>query len=361
MAHDTCYDAVTMADDTERKVFFVPQAPLPFIVGGSELHTTQTMKAMRLLGVDARWLPIGEAGAVRAGDVVHFFGCPSLATGWQRLTPPGVLDVVSPIFYEARAFQRALWRIGTRLRGTLRKHVATLMRRARAVIVYSHAEARQVQQLWGVAADRMHVVHNACEVIQGDAALFWDVLNPGLDPAEPFVLSVGRWEPCKRTLNTVRAALGAGTQLLLVGKPAPWVPSSYIGYIEELISASHGRLQSIPWMEHSQLCHCYAAAHAHVLASERETPGLASLEAGASGCNLVVGESPPVREYLADMAEYASGSVASIRDAILRAMDQPRDSHGQSRTITESFTWEKSAIATLEAYGWQGYSVGSRA
>ncbi|MCX6084496.1 MAG: hypothetical protein NT102_05980 [Caldiserica bacterium] len=269
------------------------------------------------------------------------------------LTPPGVLDVVSPIFYEAGAFQCALWRVGRGLRGTVRRHVALLAQQARVMIVYSHAKARQVQQLWGVAADHVHVVHIGCDTSLGNAASFWDTLNPGLDPSELFVLSVGRWEPRKRALKTVQAARKAGTQLLLVGQPAPWAPSSYIGHINAIIAASHGRIRSIPWVEHGQVCHCYAATHTHVLASEAETPGLASLEAGVGGCNLVVGESPPVREYFADMAEYTSGSVASIQDAILRTMSQPRDTHGQSRIIADSFTWEKSAVATLRAYGWE--------
>jgi glycosyltransferase involved in cell wall biosynthesis len=342
-----------MTDDSGRRVFFIPQTPPSFVLGGSEIHTTRTMEAMRLLGVDAGWLPIGEAGTVRAGDVVHFFGRSTLSTGWMALTPSDVLDVVSPIFYEAGAFERVLWHAGRRLCGTLRRHVAALARRARVVIVYSYAEGTQVQELWGVAPERVRVVHVGCDTSAGNAEFFWDRLNPGLDPYERFVLNVGRWEPRKRTLQTVQAALTAGTQLLLVGKPAPWTPASYVDRVSDLIAASHGRIHSIPWVEHDQVCHYFAAAHTHVLASEMETPGLASLEAGVGGCNLVVGESPPVREYLADMAEYASGSVTSIRDAIVRTMNQPRDGCGQSRIIAESFTWRKSAIATLRAYGWE--------
>jgi glycosyltransferase involved in cell wall biosynthesis len=347
-----CYDAVAMAYDTGRKVFFVPQTPLPFLVGGSEFHTRQTMEAMHDLGVDARWLPIGEADTVRAGDVVHFFGCASLASGWSALTPAGVLGAVSPIFYETRVLPRVMWRICRHLHGTLRRHIAVLMQHARVIVVYSHAEARQVMRLWDLAEDRVHVVPVGCDTARGDAEVFWDALNPGLDPCEPFVLSVGRWEPQKRTLKTAQAALEAGVQLLLVGRTSPWSSASYVAHISEIIAAAHGRIRSIPWIEHEQMRHCYAAAHTHVLASERETPGLASLEAGVNGCNLVVGESPPVREYLADMAEYTDGSVRSIRDAILCAMGQPRDSHGQSRAVPVAYTWKKSATATLEAYGW---------
>jgi glycosyltransferase involved in cell wall biosynthesis len=311
------------------------------------------MEAMGALGVDARWLPVGDANALREGDIVHFFGCPGMATGWTALTPPGILDVVSPVFYEADPVHRAFWRLTRRLRGFGHRRVAQLAQRAHVLIVYSHAEAVQMQQLWGVAAEHVRVVSIGCDASPGDAEYFWDVLNPGLDRSEQLVLSVGRWEPRKRTLETVQASIGAGAQLLLIGRPAPWALPPYIERINEIIAGSHGRVRSIPWVEHDQVCHCYAAAYTHVLASAVETPGLASLEAGAGGCNLVVGESPPVREYLADMAEYTSGSVASIEDAILRTLDQPRDSHGQSRIIAESFTWEKSAIATLRAYGWE--------
>jgi glycosyltransferase involved in cell wall biosynthesis len=339
--------------DGQRIVYYVPQTPLSFVLGGAEFHAQRTMEAMRLLGVDARWLPVGDADALREGDVVHFFGCPGMATGWTATIPRGILDVVSPIFYETDVAHRALWPLARRLRGSRHRRVASLAQRAHVLIVYSHAEAVQMQQLWGVAAERVHVVTIGCDASPGDAEYFWDVLNPGLDPSRPFVLSVGRWEPRKRTVETVQAAIEAGTQLLLIGRPAPWALPSYIERIRGVVDASHGRILSIPWVEHDQVCHCYAAAHTHVLASVVETPGLASLEADAGGCNLVVGESPPVREYFADLAEYASGSVVSIQNAILRTLDQPRDSHGQSRIIAESFTWRKSAIATLRAYGWE--------
>jgi glycosyltransferase involved in cell wall biosynthesis len=81
-----------------------------------------------------------------------------------------------------------------------------------------------------------------------------------------------------------------------------------------------------------------------------ETTGLASLEAAAMGCSLVVTPNGDTREYFADFAEYCDpGDQRSIRDAVMRAYENgpPPD---LARRIRGNFTWEKAAEATYCAY-----------
>lgn len=82
-----------------------------------------------------------------------------------------------------------------------------------------------------------------------------------------------------------------------------------------------------------------------------ETPGIASLEAGLNGTNVVVSALPPVLEYLGQHAWVVNPySVRSIANGLEAALNAPRNAKGADKHVRENFTWEIAARRTLEGY-----------
>jgi len=101
---------------------------------------------------------------------------------------------------------------------------------------------------------------------------------------------------------------------------------------------------------HQQLIKIYQNARVHLCPSWYETPGLASLEAGAAGCNIIVTDRGSTREYFGPHAFYCQpDSVSSIREAVLKAYHVPKTKQLQE-LILQNYTWAKAAEQTAKAY-----------
>jgi glycosyltransferase involved in cell wall biosynthesis len=109
-------------------------------------------------------------------------------------------------------------------------------------------------------------------------------------------------------------------------------------------------MQFIDFIPQEQLLDYYSKAKVHILASWFETTGLSNLEAGAMGCNLVVGRRGDVEEYFEDLVEYCEpDDLKSIRAAIEKSWNKEVSPILQSR-IFNNFTWKAAAKITYEAY-----------
>ena len=162
------------------------------------------------------------------------------------------------------------------------------------------------------------------------------------------VLQVGRIEPLKNQLATIRAMAANRIPLVFVGD-APEVSRDYERRCREL-AQRRGNVTFISRVGHDDLRSIYARARVHVLPSFGETTGLVSLEAALMGCNIVTTNQAPTREYFGPWAWYCfPASISSIRCAIQAAYDAPRRPELKER-ILANFTWREAAVQTLAAY-----------
>ncbi|MBJ9991094.1 glycosyltransferase [Paenibacillus sp. S28] len=176
-----------------------------------------------------------------------------------------------------------------------------------------------------------------------DAGLFWCEPLPDRD----LVLCVGRFEPRKNQLNLIKAFRGLPYKLVLAGT-AHRTQQKYFDAMKKAIGNSN--VQIVPEMEHDDLKAWYRRAKVHVLPSWYDTPGLVSLEAAVSGCNIVATTRGTTREYFRDDAFYCEpGSVESIQRAVMQAFQSPGNEQLQRR-IAAHYTWEKAAEKTVEGY-----------
>ncbi|MCH8069574.1 MAG: glycosyltransferase, partial [Candidatus Marinimicrobia bacterium] len=98
------------------------------------------------------------------------------------------------------------------------------------------------------------------------------------------------------------------------------------------------------------LASAYAASKVFVLPAKYETPGIAALEAGLAGANVVITKYGGTKEYFGDLATYVDPySVESIKRGILQALEHKTNNKLKSH-IQQNFLWDKVAKKTLEVY-----------
>ncbi len=177
---------------------------------------------------------------------------------------------------------------------------------------------------------------------------------PELAKEERFILCVGRIEKRKNSLNLLRAAAKHKLPLVFIGAPVSLPEEEkYFERFRVELERYPGYAKHIPFLPNgsSDLADAYAAAHVHALVSWMETPGLANLEAGINGANLVVGISPPVQEYLRGFATFVEqDNITQISSALELALTQKRDMHGQSNYIRENYSWKRVAQLLVAVY-----------
>jgi glycosyltransferase involved in cell wall biosynthesis len=209
----------------------------------------------------------------------------------------------------------------------------------------SQAEAQQLKQLFCVSPSKIAVVPNGVDArfAHGDARLFEQHFG-----MRDFVLLPGRIEPRKNQLSVLRALWGSGLPVIVLGDPH----QDHGAYLEECRRQADAGVMFIGSLEHDSplLASAYAAARVVVLASWFETPGLAALEGGLAGAQIVVTERGCAREYFGGLARYVlPDDLWSIRRAVRDAFHCPR-SGDLPEVIRRDFLWDRAAQETLTAY-----------
>lgn len=185
-----------------------------------------------------------------------------------------------------------------------RTEITAGLRAADMVVAPSNAMLRSLQHYYGPLT-RTRVIHNG-----RDGALF----TPGRK--EDVILSAGRlWDGAKNL-----AALDA------VAGRLPWpvlVAGSDTSPDGHVVNAADVKLLGL--LGEEQMTRQLSTAAIYCTPARYEPFGLSILEAGLSGCALVLGDIPSLREIWADAATYVPPDDAdALRAALLTLIDNPR-------------------------------------
>lgn len=336
-------------------IYFTPR-PFSLAFGGTEVQLLETRSALEALGLTVEFIDYMDRDQITDSTVVHLFGSDYVFAQIAKLLSGRQIPyVVSSIFYPT-GLSRLLYSVSAFLpysASALRKSV---LREANKVLPNSQSESALLERLFGLPTSAMKVIPNAVrqDFLGQDPDGFRRKYLPGLPKEEQFVLSVGRIEKRKNSLSLLRAAARLKVPLVFIGTPVA-LPGegNYVARFQEELERYPGYIKHIPFLPNgsNDLADAYAAAHAHALVSWMETPGLANLEAGLNGANLVVGKSPPVWEYLSNHAIFVDqDNPNQIGNAIERAISQSRDIHNQSTYIKENYSWNKVARLLMDIY-----------
>jgi len=348
-------------------------------VGGDLVQLSSTVEGLRSAGVDALAATIEEAPADIG--VVHLYNLQRPAALLRDLRRarrrwPEAAVVLSPVWWPMRLRDMARTRdrelvgkaIKTRLKGTawwpFLRHVLSAVD---LVLPNSEAEVRALrrsfrlspsdedQRRWAVVPNGIHLERWPLRRASAEERAA-TIAGLGLDPSVEIVAAcVARVEPVKNQLAVVRAL-----------DRLPHVGLALIGPVgEERYGAAvrsaaddprrRGRVAFAGRLPPEAIGAVLASVDVHVLASYRETPGLASLEAAATGCAVVVTADGSAPEYFGSTA-YVADPVdeTSIATAIAAAAADPRQP--AARRQVERHDWSAAVQALLAAYarlpGW---------
>src|SRR5262249_17129666 len=164
-------------------------------------------------------------------------------------------------------------------------------------------------------------------------------------PKEKFVLTVGRlWDEAKNAAVVARIA----TRL-------PW--PVYLAGDDRTPDGNETRFEGCTMLGRlaaHDLADWYARASIYALPARYEPFGLSALEAALSGCPLVLGDIPSLREVWEDAAIYVDPDDSVQLDAALRRLIANRGLREEMAHRAESrartFTPEQMADGYLDAY-----------
>ena len=193
--------------------------------------------------------------------------------------------------------------------------------------------------------DKIHVVYNGTDnklnPIMDDASFFGKYNIP-----RNYILQVGRIESVKNQMNVLYSLRNdKEIPIVFIGKISE---PSYYKKLKRL-AEKRGNVFFVDAVPHEDIDSFYHYARLHVLISLRESPGLVSLEALMNDCPIVVSSEryTPVKTYFSSQPYIVNPfDIKQIRETLLLA-------YKERKVIKEgitTFTWEKAAEQTYEAY-----------
>lgn len=331
------------------KVVVVPNIPFSFMVGGQEVQIQKTIEHLRLLGCDVEYLDFESRKQREWADVYHFFGPNNLHLAQAAAERKPMF--ISPVIFWNSSLKAAYLQGSAFIPKTYAYDLRKTLLLASGIFPNSDSELYQLAKICRIDPKKIEKIPNGVdETFQGgDPNRFYSTLSDFLKPGEKFVLSVHRIEDRKNTLNLVEAADRLKVKLILIGALGEGKQQKYSSEVMNRISTA-STVRYLGKVDHQTLLDSYAAAHVHALVSHWETTGLSSLEAGLNGCNLVVTECPPVREYFGDLSFICNADVESIATSLKSALNESRNGKGQAQKIKDRYSWRVIAEQTLRAY-----------
>jgi len=332
------------------RVRVITPYPFSLLFGGREVQAIKYVEHVRNEGVDIHFIDMYNPADQY--DLLHVVGLTVASSDIIETAKHRNMKVLlSPVYYaEGLRYLglNALLRLTSSQQLTINR-IKAAIQGADLLLPNSAAEKEQLEKMFSVRGRAFEVVHNGVDAPRPDVdgRHFREMFGI----AEDYILSVSMFDKRKNTLRLLKAFLALDTKriLVLVGD-VRFANSAYFSEIRQLIAENPKRIRHVGLVSDTEIiASAYAGAALHALPSILETPGLSNLEAASYGCNIVVGDCDPVREYFEDAAFYCNPrSVDSIRDALRQA--EREDRRQATRKMSEKYYWPRIAKELAAIY-----------
>jgi glycosyltransferase involved in cell wall biosynthesis len=323
--------------------------------GGVRTQVLQTKEALENLGVHVTLFDTWRNFQADEFDLVHIFSANMATYHFARaVKAQGLPLVISPVFFTRRTTNvvRKVIKVdrflGRHVRGVWTDYglIAEMCSWAETVTPNTSEEGKLFIDAFGIPEKKVAVVPNGVEERFAHA-------TPALFEREygikSFILSVGQVGPERKNMLHLIEALEKIDH-----------PAAIIGRIEDTPSGRacleragrNPRLLMIDAIPHDSmlLASAYAACDVFVLPSQFETPGIAALEAGLAGANIVITPAGGTKEYFREDAAYVEPtSTESIAQGIQTALKKEKNKVLRTR-IQKEFLWNKVGEKTKQVY-----------
>jgi glycogen synthase len=250
----------------------------------------------------------------------------------------------------------------------------TALEMADAVVAVSQETREDILRLFQVQPEKVHVIHNGIDATFYHPVTETDALERrGIDPADPYLLFVGRITRQKGIVHLVRAIQHLDPRIgVVLCAGAPDTPE--IGKeMEDAVDEARRHRSNLVWIPEmvprEELRQLYSHAAAFCCPSVYEPFGIINLEAMACQTPIVATRVGGIREVVEDgrtgvlvplelsgpmQPADPAGFERNLADAVNALMREPdrRASMGEAgrRRAVEAFGWDAIARQTVELY-----------
>ncbi len=188
---------------------------------------------------------------------------------WARCVRHGRDEALLSMFFRS-------WQISRR----------TLLQDSAILAVNSNAE-KELLLRDGARKEQIRVIPNVInpEEISAIAQQPWETREG--------IVCIGHFCPRKNQLGIIRALANTGLRITFIGAARPM----HQHYFDRCRDESFGRHRFTGPLPHHEVLEFLSRSRLSICASFAETPGICNLEAAGMGCNLVLPDIAPVREY----------------------------------------------------------------
>ena len=273
------------------------------------------------LWLDLAWYPHVLPLRARGADVLH---CTTYRGPVHTHTPLVVTVHDLAVFRHPEAFPR--W-----TRAYSRRVAPRVLRAAQRVLAVSEFTAAELEEVLGIAREKIRVVPNAVDAVFAPE-------GPRAEGA--YVLAVGTLEPRKNLVRTIDATARLGIELRVVGAKG-W------GGVE----ARGGHVRWLGEVSDEELARQYRGALCLAYPSLYEGFGIPVLEAMACGTAVVTSAGGATAEVAGGAAVLVDPlDTAMIAAGIEQAIATCDALRGLGLERARAFSWDESARLTVEAY-----------
>lgn len=352
------------------KIAFIARSSLYHSKGGDTIQIQQTARYLEQLNTTVDIRLANEKINYREYDLLHFFNLARPSDILPHISRSKRPFVVTPLLIDYSEYdqqyrkglagkifrhlsygqieylktiarwikwQQSLQSFSYLFRGHT-KSVKHIIKKAAMILPNSELEYHQLVQSYSISP-MFSIIPNGI-----DDNLFNISVNEQKD--KNMILCVARIEGLKNQINLISALNHSRFNLFLIGNAA----LNQTNYYLQCKKKAGNNIHFINHMPQEELINYYQKAKVHVLPSWFETCGLSTLEAAASGCNVVISDRGYASEYFKGNAFYCDpSSPSSIRQAIEYASEsQVLPSFREE--IIKDYTWRNAAGKTYEAY-----------
>lgn len=350
-------------------------------VRGIGTYLRELLTAWRSLGALSRVMLLHERGDWPPGlDVARGPGIPRLKRRIQPVADPFLVSVAlrraRPSLYHAVEWAQPLAPAGVPVVLTIhdlipfvfpslypwirreRLLALRLARRADAVVVPSHATARDAERLGNVDPSRIRVIPHGVSAVFAPAepariATVRERLGIGDDA---YLLAAGTLDERKRRDELIdvlaRVRRETDVRLVIAGDQGVYLPALRETIVRRALEPS---VMLAGFVDTAELVALYSGAAALVFPSRYEGFGLPILEALACGTRVVAFDNSALPEVAGDAAALVpDADVGAMADALSRVLGEGAAERAalvaRGRAWAAEFTWERSAKAHLDVY-----------
>ena len=358
------------------KVALITRSTLYAVPGGDTVQVQQTAGQLRKQGLEADVILETPGIATKKYDLLHFFNITRPADILRFTNKISIPYVITPIWidytaydkYNRRGFAGTVLKLLPARQIEYVKTIGRYINKGDRFPGWNYLAKGQEKSIREILAGAKLLLTNCDEEYDLLTSLFGKLppkhnVTLGIDPSlfrdngegkkekerekeKDLVICAGRIEGIKNQLQLIRAINQTGYQLLLIGDAAPNQQS----YLQACKREAGSRVSFIPRLPQEELLKYYKRAKVHALPGWYESCGLASLEAAAMGCNIVITKNGFASSYFHHNAFYCDpASVESIRDAIETAIQEEVNPHLKD-LVRSAYTWQRAGEQTLDAY-----------